>query len=214
MRAANFDFAQGRLGDGFAMTNRILAETEVFDQILFSYLSQTGLPVSSLAGVAVPAVPRVARAWLSWLHDSCSEEDLDQLWSWMRQERLLDQKSATVFAWAFWRRGAFTAAQDSWADWLGSTHVTHAGYLHPQRLANIRFDEVLNQSPFDWMLTEGPAVEIRRNDGVEIRFSGNSNLDLSDIRQFATVRRGDYRFSADRSRSLFPHLRSAKSRPL
>jgi hypothetical protein len=193
MRSANFDFAQGQVDHGFAMTNRILRQTDAFDQVLFSYLTHSGLPVSRLAGVAVPAAPRAARSWFSWLRGAGSDADLRDLWSWMRQNRLLDQKSATDFAWTFWQRRAFTTAQDVWADWLGPSR---RGYLHPQRLANVRFQDAPDGSPFDWTLTPAPGVTIRRNDGLEIRFSATENIVFANVRQFTTVSRGPYRFSA------------------
>jgi hypothetical protein len=193
MRSANFDFAQGRVDHGLAMTNRILRQTDAFDQVLFSYLTYSGLTVSRLAGMAVPAAPRAARSWFSWLRVAGSDEDLIELWSWMRQNRLLDQKSAMDFAWTFWQRKAFTTAQDVWSDWLGPLR---GGYLHPQRLANVRFQYAPNGSPFDWTFIPAAGVAIRRNDGLEIRFAGTKNIAFANVRQFTTVSRGHYRFSA------------------
>ena len=194
MRAANFDFAQGWPDHAFAMTNRILRQSDTFDQVVFSYLTYSGLPVSRLAGVAVPPVQRAARSWFVWLRGSGSNADLSELWSWMRQNQLLDQNSATDFAWALWQRSAFTTAQDSWANWLGPSQDD---YLHPQRLANVRFQNAPNGSPFDWALTPAVGAEIRRNDGLEIRFSGTENADFANVRQFTTVSSGRYRFSAE-----------------
>jgi hypothetical protein len=193
MRSANFDFAQGRLDHGLALTNQILRQTEAFDQVLFSYLTHSGLTVSRLAGIAVPAEPRAARSWFSWLRGNGSDADLRELWSWMRQNRLLDQNSALEFTWTFWQRKAFRTAQDVWVDWLGPSR---GGYLHPQRLANLRFQDAPDGSPFDWTLTPAPGVEIRRNDGLEIRFSGTENIAFANVRQFTTVSTGRYRFSA------------------
>ena len=194
MRAANFDFAHGRRDHGFEMTRRILGQTDAFDQILFSYLTQSRLPVSRLATVAVPATPRAASAWFSWLRGSASDQNLRELWSWMRQNRILDQKSAAEFAWAFWKRKAFASAQDVWTDWLGSSQ---AGYLHPQRIANVHFNDVPTRSPFDWELTQAEGVEIRRSDGLDVRFPGTANVDFSNVRQFTTVGVGRYRFSVE-----------------
>jgi len=194
MRAANFDFAQGRLDHAFAMTNRILGQTDAFDQVLFSYLTRSGLPLSRLAGVAVPANPRVARAWFIWLRGFGSDTDLRELWSWMRQNQLLDRNSAADFAWALWQRKAFATSQDAWTDWLGPSD---GGYLHPQRLANERFQAAPNGSPFDWTLTPVAGIEIRRDDGLDIRFLGKQNLEFSNVRQFTTVSSGRYRFSAE-----------------
>jgi hypothetical protein len=194
MRAANFYFAQGRPDRGFELTERILRQTDAFDQILFSYLTRSGLPVSRLAGVAVPALPRAASAWFAWLRGSGSDADLRELWSWMRRNQLVDRRLATEFAWAFWQRRAFAAAQDAWADWLVPSRE---GYLHPQRLANPRFEDEPNGSPFDWIFVPAAGAEIRRNGGLDLRFSGTENLDFSNVRQFATVSGGRYRFSAE-----------------
>jgi hypothetical protein len=194
MRAANFDFANGRVEEGLALTNRILGQTDAFDQVLFSYLTHSGLAVSELAAVAVPPMPRPAGAWFAWLRNAGSDEDLRELWSWMRKNQLVDQKLATDFAWAFWQRKAFASAQESWADWLGPKH---GDYLHPQRLANVHFEDTPNGSPFDWTLMPGAGVEIRRNNGLEIRFSGTENVAFSNVHQFATVTGGRYRFSAE-----------------
>jgi hypothetical protein len=194
MRAANFDFAHGQLDRGFEMSKKILKQSDAFDQVLFSYLTRSGLPVSRLAGVAVPAAPRAASGWFAWLQESGSDADLLELWQWMRKNQLVDQKLATDFAWTLWRRKAFTAAQDSWVDWLAPPAE---GYLHQQRLANVGFEDEPNGSPFDWTLIPAAGVEIRRNRGLEIHFSGIANIDFSNVRQFTTVSSGRYRFSAE-----------------
>jgi hypothetical protein len=194
MRAANFNFAQERLVRGFEITRRIMGQTDAFDQVLFSYLTRSGVPVSRLAGTAVPPLPSAAAAWSSWLRESGSNADLLDLWSWMRKNQLVDRKSATDFAWTFWRRKAFATAQDTWMDWLGSSSN---GYLHPQRLANARFEDEPNGSPFDWTSTSTPGAEIRRDGGLEINFSGTTNIDFANVSQFTTVSSGLYRFSAE-----------------
>jgi tetratricopeptide (TPR) repeat protein len=193
MRRANFDFAQGRLDDGFRMTNAILKQTDVFDQVLFSYLTLSKRPVSELAGVAVPALSRPAASWLSWLRTAGSEKDLLELSSWMLGNHLLDRKSASDLAWAFWQRKEFTNAQKFWSDWLGNPN---AADLHSERLADVRFQQPPGESPFDWMVTPVAGVEINRKDGLEIQFSGSSNLAFANVRQFTTVAGGRYRFSA------------------
>jgi hypothetical protein len=193
MRAASFDFIQGREDRFFATANRILTQTDAFDQTLFSYFTYSRFPVSKLAGVAVPPVSRAAKSWFSYLRGSSSDTDLHELWCWMRKNHLLDQKLATEFAWTFWQRKAFTTAQDLWADWLGPSH-DH--YLHLQRLANVRFQDAPNESPFDWTLTPALGVEIRRSDGLDIRFSGTGNITFANVSQFTTVSSAHYRFSA------------------
>ena len=193
MRRANFDFAHGRLDDGFRMTNAILKQTDAFDQVLFSYLTLSGKPISAIAGVAIPALPRPAASWASWLRTSGSPKDLRELSSWMLGNHLLDQKSASDLAWAFWQRKEFLVAQEFWSDWLGKSD---SSYLHPERLADVRFQQAPGESPFDWNVTPVPGVEVRRKDGLEIQFSGSSNVSFSTMRQFTAATGGRYRFSA------------------
>jgi tetratricopeptide (TPR) repeat protein len=193
MRRANFDFAHGRLDDAFRMTNAILKQTDAFDQVLFSYLTLSGHPVSALAGVAVPALSRPAASWLLWLRTAGSVKDLRELSSWMLGNQLLDQKSAGDLAWAFWQRKEFTTAQKFWSDWSGNPN---AADLHAERLADIHFQQAPGESPFDWMVMPVAGVEINRKDGLEIQFSGSSNLAFANVRQFTTVAGGRYRFSA------------------
>jgi len=194
MRVANFDFSEGRTDHALAMTNRILRQTDAFDQELFSYLSRSGIPVSKLAGVAVPPTLRAATSWFSWLRTRGSDANLSELWSWMQQNQLLDQKTATDFAWTFWQRKEFATAQHSWAEWVNP--LSH-GNLPPSRLANQRFREPPNGSPFDWTFIAAAGVDISRDDGLVIHFSGTDNIAFANVLQYTTVSGGRYRFSAE-----------------
>ena len=195
MRAANFDFTRGRRGHGVLMTSRILLQTDVFDQILFSYLQQSGLPASSLAGNAIPARPRPAQSWLVWLSAHGSDRDLLSAWAWMRLNRLYNPESASDLAWTLWNRKSYEAAQKMWLDWLGPER---GEYLHPQRVGNRHFKKMPGPpGPFDWTLTPLASVELCQQDGLQIRFSGTENVDFAQVRQYATVSPGHYRFSAE-----------------
>lgn len=195
MRVANFDFAHGRIDHAFLMTKRILQQTDAFDEILFSYLTHSRILVRKLLGVAIPVTPRATRSWLSWLHIHGSDQDLCDTWSWMRQNQLADQKLASDLAWTLWQRKSFHMAQDLWTEWL---RMTGKNYLRLQQLANVRFEEEPNGSPFDWKIESPPSVRILRKDGLDIRFAGTENVDLH-VHQFATVNPGCYRFSAEMS---------------
>jgi hypothetical protein len=194
MRAANFDFTHGRTAHSIEMANRILRRTDAFDQILFSYLTASRIETTKLLGTAIPEEPRAAKAWLRWLRDRGSAQEVLETWAWMKQEKLTDQRSAVDTAWALWDRKSFRAAQDLWADWLG---VRADGYLHPQRLANLNFQEEPSGSPFDWALTMPTGVREERKDGLELRFTGTANVDFGHVYQGTTVTPGRYRFSAE-----------------
>ena len=194
MRAANFDFTHGRRERGFIDTAHILSQAPGFDEILFSYLTSSGSPVSQLLGNAVPVLARSARAWLVWLSAHGSESDLETTWSWMRENRLADEKSAIELTRTLWERKAYRTAQQIWVEWLGEQR---GDYLQPQRIANRRFATAPTASPFDWRFDAVPSVEIERKNGLEVRFLGEGNVEFAHLHQFTAVSPGRYRFSAE-----------------
>ena len=194
MRAANFDFAHGRRDRGFMDSARILSQASGFDEILFSYLTGSGTPISQLLGKAVPAKARSAQAWLVWLHTHGTDSDLETTWSWMNKEGLTDQKSAVELTRTLWERKAYRTAQEVWVEWLGERRDD---YLRPQRIANRRFASAPTASPFDWRFDAVPSVEFERKNGLELRFSGKANLEFAHLHQFTAVSPGRYRFSAE-----------------
>jgi len=193
MRAANFDFAYGQTAHGMRMAREILLQTDAFDQILFADLMHSGAPISQLLGTTIPGTPRVARAWLEWVRGHGSTQELAATWAWIQQNRLADRKSAVDVTRALWERKALRTAQKIWAAWLGSER----NYLNPQRLANTRFENEPSGSPFDWKLDAPESVQLLRQDGLEIRFSGTENVHFSHVSQFATVDAGRYRLSVE-----------------
>lgn len=194
MRAANFDFTHGRRDRGFVDSAHVLSQTSGFDEILFSYLSRSGVPISQLLGNAVPALARCARSWLVWLRTHGSESDLETTWSWMHDNGLADEKSAVELAQTLWERNAYRAAQEMWVEWLGEQRED---YLRPQRIANRRFATAPTASPFDWRLGAVPSVEVERKNGLEVRFLGEDNVEYAHLRQFTVVSPGRYRFSGE-----------------
>lgn len=187
MRAANFDFTHGRRDDGFLLSARILLQTSAFDEIIFSYLQRADVPAGTLLGTAIPAASRPARAWLGWLREHGSDQDLGETWAWMKGNRLLDERSAGEVAWTLWDRASYRTAYALWTGWLGT----------PQLLANTRFDTAPRETPFDWTLSSLPSVAVTRANGLEVRFLGTENVAFSGVRQFTVVPPGRYRLSAE-----------------
>lgn len=126
MRAANFDFTHGRVESALPLSNRILADTNAFDEILFSYLTHTNLAMAQVLGAAIPTAPRPAQAWLAWIAANGSDSDASDTWAWMKANRLLDQKSAEEAVWALWRRKSFDAAHALWSHWPDNGAATGA----------------------------------------------------------------------------------------
>ncbi len=193
MRVANFDFTHDRTEEGLHLAGQILAQTEEFDGIVFSYLGISGKPVSQLLGTAVPPAPRAARSWLGWVRSRGTDRDILDTWAWMKKNGFADEKSAVDTANALWQRKSYNSAQELWTEWLGPRS---GDYPHPQLLANTRFQEAPNGTPFDWNFSPRAGVELVRRDGLEVRFSGRENLTSAGIQQFALVEPGRYRLAA------------------
>jgi hypothetical protein len=187
MRVANFDFTHGRREHGFLLSARILSQTSAFDEIVFSYLQRADVPAGTLLGTAIPATSRPARSWMTWLRAHGSDQDLQDTWTWMQRNALLDEKSAAEVAWELWNRKSYQTAHTLWTSWLGAT----------QLLANTRFDTAPRETPFDWALGSSPAVAVTRGNGLDVRFSGTENVAFSGVRQFTVLPPGRYRLSAE-----------------
>jgi hypothetical protein len=192
--AVNHDLVVNHMDDAFKIGSRILSLTPDFDTVLFGLYDTLGPEVPTLLGTAIPTERRAAVAWMTWLLNHGSEEELMASWNWVRKNRFVDDGLAGRFVWQLWVRGSIRAASEIWAEWLGAER---GDYLRPDLLANRRFAMDFRNSPFDWKVTEAPSVQTTRRDGVEFVFSGTENVNLTTLLQFPAVSPGTYRFSAD-----------------
>ena len=94
MRAANFDFTHDRSEHGLRLAPKILSQTSAYDEIVFSYLQYTHLPIGKLFSIVIPATPRVSRSWLGWVRARGSNQDIVDTWSWMLHNHFDDERSA------------------------------------------------------------------------------------------------------------------------
>jgi hypothetical protein len=193
MREANFDFTHDRINRGVVLSNQILRETPAFDEVLFSYLTRSGIGIDKVLGSGIPVLARPAQSWLRWLGINGSDEDVRETWGWMQQNHLINEKSAEDLSWILWRRQSFRTAQELWSDWLGSAR---GDYLSPELLLNRRLQNSGTEGPFDWIISASPSIKMSRDEGLEIHFSGTENAELM-IQQLTSVKSGLYSFSAE-----------------
>jgi hypothetical protein len=192
--AVNHDLVVNHMDDALKIGSRILSLTPDFDTVLFGLYDTLGPEVPILLGTAIPTERRAAVAWMTWLLNHGSEEELMASWVWVRKNRFVDDALAGKFVWQLWMRGSIREASEIWAEWLGAER---GDYLRPDLLANRRFAMDFRNSPFDWKVAEAPSVQTTRRDGVEFVFSGTENVNLTTLLQYPAVSPGTYRFSAD-----------------
>ena len=193
MRAANFHFGHNQSKQGAELASRVLRLTPTFNEIIYTYYAGLGQALPRLLGTAVPAEKEPAQAWFHWLFPRASEADLLATWSWMEKQRSADDASAGDFAWALWNRKLFQTGAEMWAAWLGNQR---GDYLRPELLSNRRFAEEPQRSPYDWTITPNSAVDVRRENGLVVKFTGTANVAYSNVRQMAAIGPGCYEFSA------------------
>ncbi len=198
LRAAYFAFTHDRFDRGAALSNRILSETSSFDSLVFFYLHYFGQGKTAAMESGIPASARPAHAWAAWIAANGSEAEITDTSWWLRRNRLIDQPTAQQLTWTLWQRQFFGSARDVWSDWAGAEgqNNTRLGVADGQLLANPRFENRPDGSPFDWTIPTLRAVQISRDNGLTIRFSGTANIKLDGIQQSLVVTPGRYHFAA------------------
>lgn len=194
MRVANFDFTHDRQDQAVVLCRQILSRTNLFDQILFSYLTQPSRPTTKLIATAIPADTRAVKSWIDWLNLNGTEQEILATWSWMKANHVTSRDLAVQVTRALWRRSAYMQAQGVWADWQAGQSPD---YGRSEFLSNNRFNEDPSGSPLDWELNPVRGLELGRRDGLDLHFLGTENLQATGISQVTPVRPGRYRFSAE-----------------
>ena len=193
MDAVNHDLIVNRMDRAFKSGSRILSLTPDFDSVVFALYDALGPPVPTLLGTAIPTERRAAAAWMRWLLNHGSEEDLLVSWKWIYKNQFGDENLAGMFAWQLWRRGSTKEASEVWAEWLGKDR---GDYLRPDLLANRKFTSEFRESPFDWRLDPFASVKATRNDGLEFAFAGTENVNFMSMYQLPAISAGSYKFTA------------------
>ncbi len=169
IRAAYFNFIQGRLDRGLMISNRILGQPDALDTMLFSYVTYSGQGTVTLLGKVIPASPRPAQSWAAWIGKNGSEDDLRETWAWMVQNHLMDENAALDLTGILWQRQFFRTAQELWLDWLGPTQDDYPA--HHELIFNRQFKDAPNGGLFDWTIPTQRSIEISRGQGLEFRFT-------------------------------------------
>lgn len=189
MRAANFAFGHQQVERGLQLTPVILAQTDEFDDVLFSYIDRAGLGAAAVVGSAVPATPRAGRAWARWVTAHGTDADVLATWNWLQRERLADQATAITFIATLWTRHAFGDAVTVWRQSIAKDQTSEPNQL----LANSRFERAPLAIPLDWDLSPRAGLEYARRDGLFVRFTGDTNVSDVGVQQSVVVSPGTHR---------------------
>ncbi|MEQ1949277.1 MAG: hypothetical protein ABL995_18940 [Bryobacteraceae bacterium] len=194
MRATNFDFTHGRIQEALRHVPIILSQTGDFDDVLFFYVQRFASPQDKLLGGLIPNDRRVAHAWLEWSRSRSSTDQFVETWKWMRENNLEDETSRMRAVQALWDLKRLPEARTAWMELAKNSSGEEKVR---QLLTNPAFEQEPIRVPFDWHWEQVPSVQFRREDGLDIRFLGESNLELATLNQAAFVDPGSYRFEIE-----------------
>lgn len=200
MQAADFYYASHETNRALDQMSRVLADTDTYDDFIFAWYAQKGLPIGEVLAHGLPQGPRAAAAYLRDLMAS-DGPGTKEAWNWIAAHRLADDKLAREYLQYLCGKLDYEAAAYAWATYLGPHRE---GYLESNWVFNGDFESELSDTPFDWRINARDGVDAAvdaqvahtGSHSMRIRFGGKENLDYNDVAQTAFVKPGRYRFEA------------------
>ncbi|MGJ5813095.1 hypothetical protein [Paludibaculum fermentans] len=189
MRAFTFHLTHEHSAEVLTLGHRILELTPAYNELIFSYFADR--PMAEILRKGIPH--QTAVDYLAWAAGNRTTVELLEIWTWMRENRLTDVKSACGISTALCRRGEYEAAARLWSAWLPSER--REGYLHSNFLSNPHFGPPY-KTPLDWTLDSPSGMESLRKDGLSVAFPGTENMAYNNVRQLSFVSPGSYIFTA------------------
>lgn len=199
MRRANYCFETGDkncvLYDGKAIMQRSAS----YDRVLFLYYKTMTIELEDVLKLGLPEEPRAAQGWAIYVSkdakDANSSIRVLRTWGWLRERGFADPSTACRLTRELVQRRDVLTAWRVWSDCResGACGSGDASDL----MTNAQFARNPLEAPFDWSLRPQPGVDFRRGEGLEVRFEGETNLSMANVRQMSVVRPGQHRLTVD-----------------
>jgi hypothetical protein len=197
LRAANFYFRIGSIGEGLALESRILNQTSDFDEMMFrSSMRMTDAKSVLAAGIGSNA--RAVRAFFDFLIRNGSRSDLEETWHWMDSRGFAAPKQSRE--WADW---LLTAKHPGEAASVWATHLAlnPAEYEKSNWIDNGGFEQDWSGQAFEWTSLPCPGVSIAADSkaghtggrALRLEVDAVDNLDFHHFFQRSWLKPGRYR---------------------
>jgi hypothetical protein len=201
LRAATFYFRTGENNAALPHTSRILALTDAYDAIIFSYYSRLGIPASDILQHGLPESERAAREYFRFRLRSKLTGDVASVWQFLLARRITDTVIADEYVRALLAQNEFRQARQVWLYHHSSTN-TDAG--NAGDIFNAGFERQPAKSVLDWSIEPLEGVNVNRDNEVRhsgawslhVRFTGSGNVHFRNVSQMLALDPGSYRLSA------------------
>ena len=221
IRVVNFEVANGKLEHAVPQIRQILELTNVYDNLVFRYLSRSGMESARILAEVIPdpgkgsGTALAQRTRTAGGHASAPEGDgrpkgdAGRAWAaYLLSERR--PEAEVVYEW-LQERGAVTAElRNRWVEYLVIVRKQYAravetwaaaqiepGYPAKNRVFDGRFVRPRTQGRLDWTVTAHAHVEATMGHGLTLRFDGMENTAYGHLTQQTFLPSGRWRFTAE-----------------
>lgn len=173
----------------------ILKLTDAYDGVIFMYYTALGVRVEDTLESGLPESGRAMRRFATQLAKSANSPSEAMLaWDRLRTLGQADEATACGIAQHLVLRGEPAGAWRVWKEFLSDRNIKE-GSLN--LLTNSEFKRNPTTSPFDWSIRPQPGVSFQRQNGLQIRFAGETNLAFLNVIQMSYVQPLQHRLLLD-----------------
>lgn len=169
--------------------------TDAYDGVIFMYYAALGIGVEDVLKLGLPKNGRALRSFAIQAAKSAKSPNEAMLaWERVRTNGYADEATACGIVQYLVGRGEPGSAWRVWEDYLSGQKMIESSF---DRLTDSEFKRNPTHSLFDWSIRPQQGVSFRRQDGLQVQFTGETNLALLNVIQMSYVRPARHRLVVD-----------------
>lgn len=201
LRVASFYYQTEETSLANSFMQRVLAVTDQFDALAFSYFDRMNNDVAQTLREGIPADKRAAQAYFLHLLSLGNSPDAAAGWAWLASHSYADDASADNYVAFLVRNKSYDEALNVWSTEMGNRN---GDFPASNALFNGSFEREPVGQVFDWRVQKREGVQLSRDRttassgewSMRVEFEGKENIAFQDLTQMAVVRPGPYIFHA------------------
>jgi hypothetical protein len=198
LRAANFAFRAGSVGDALLLDSRVLSQTADFDQMIFRSWIRLAGGVGGMLKTGIGANARAARTFFDFLVSNGSQTEVNDAWRWVESRGYAAPGQSREWADLLLRSNLPAEAAEVWANHVA---LDRAEYRKSNWIDNAGFERDWPGGGFDWNSVACPGVKVSADSAVShsgrrslrLDVDSSENLDFHHFFQKTWIPPGKYR---------------------
>lgn len=173
----------------------ILRLSDAYDGVIFMYYAALGVRVENALQAGLPETGRALRCYAMQLAKNAnSTSDVMVAWERLRTLGQADEATMCGITQHLVSRGEPASAWRVWREYIPGKNIKTDS---SNRLTDSEFKRKPTSSPFDWSIRPQPGVSFQRQNGLQVRFAGKTNLAFLNVSQMSYVRPVQHRLVLD-----------------